>query len=125
MISLPRTAQIGLVCLSILILSASCGDSPTGPTEPPPQIPTRIDITPDMLTFDSIGLTSTLTAVVYDKDQNPITSAVVDWSTSDPAVVTVTRGILVSAGIGSAQITARYRNVSATADVTVTEESAG
>ncbi|MXX04903.1 MAG: hypothetical protein F4Z49_14330, partial [Gemmatimonadetes bacterium] len=92
------------------------GDSPT---EPAVQVPARIDVTPGSIAFESVGQTLTLAAIVIDTNRNEITGAAVEWSTSNPMIATVTQGIVVSTGYGSAQITAKYGSVSRTVNVTV------
>ncbi len=102
------------VCIYML---TACGDD--SPTEPAVQVPARIDVTPSSVTLESVGQTITLTAVVIDTNQNEITDAVVEWSTSDAFVATVTSGVVIARGYGSAQITAKYGNLSRTVDVLV------
>lgn len=98
------------------MLTACGGDSPT---EPAVQVPARIDVTPGSIAFESVGQTLTLAAIVIDTNRNEITGAAVEWSTSNPMIATVTQGIVVSTGYGSAQITAKYGSVSRTVNVTV------
>ena len=104
------------ICMCVYIMTACGSDSPT---EPAVQVPARIDITPGSITFDSVGQTVTLTAVVIDTNQNEIAGAVVEWSTSDAFVATVTRGVVIARGHGSAQITAKYGSLSRTVNVRV------
>ena len=102
------------VCIYML---TACGDD--SPTEPAVQVPARIDVTPSSVTFESVGQTVTLTAVVIDTNQNEIAGADVEWSTSDASVATVTSGVVIARGYGSAQITAKYRSFSRTVTVSV------
>lgn len=95
----------------------ACGSD--SPTEPAVQVPARIDVTPGSIAFESVGQTQTLTAIVIDTNRNEITGAAVEWSTSNPMIATVTRGIVVSRGYGSARITVKYGSVSRTVIVTV------
>ena len=111
------------LCLWVYLVAGCNRESPTVPIPPEP-IPARIAITPASLTFDSIGLTQRLAAEVFDMDDKIISYAVVSWSSSDPAVVAVSpQGDVVARGLGTAQITARYRDVSATADVTASQDT--
>lgn len=116
------------VLLTLVVLS--CGkDNPTSPKapEPPPPVvpvpvPTRIAITPDSATLNSIGQTIQLTATVFDQNGTAISGATVAWTSGDTGVVTVSNQGLVSAvKNGSAVITARSGNVSATVNVTVSQ----
>ncbi len=105
-----------IFCMCIYMLAACGSDSPT---EPAVQVPARIDVTPTSISFESAGLTLTLTAKVIDTNQNEISGAAVEWTTSDPMVATVTRGVVIATGYGTAQITVRYGSVSRTVNVTV------
>lgn len=118
----PTVRSVLFLCFTML---TACGSkTPTEPRSPDPvsQVPARISIEPSSLAFDSIGLTQKLAAVVYDADNRPVTSAVVSWSSSDQKVVRVTRGIVVSVGVGSATVTAEIGNISASAPVDVMQE---
>lgn len=95
----------------------ACGND--SPVEPSVQVPARIDITPGSITFESIGQTVTLTAVVIDTNQKEITGAVVEWSTNNPMVAAVTQGTVISTGYGTAQITAKHGSFSRAVNVTV------
>lgn len=74
---------------------------------------------PGSVIFESVGQTVTLTAVVIDTNQEEIAGAVVEWSTSDVFVATVTSGVVIARGYGSAHITAKYGSLSSTVEVTV------
>ena len=109
----------------VVCITVACGSTPPTvpiPPEPEPQVPARITIEPPSLMFDSVGITGMLTAVVYDEDDKPLSSAVVNWSSSDPTVARVTRGIVVAVGVGAAQVTAQFGDVSATAAIDVIQE---
>lgn len=117
------------VLLTLVTLS-SCGkDSPTRPTTPEPStpvptapVPTRIVITPATATLNSIGQTIQLSTRVLDQNGTAITSASVSWTSSDTGVVTVSnQGLVTAVKNGTAVITARSGNVSATIDVTVSQ----
>ena len=121
MTSLSRSLMSVALCVPVYLLGACNREYPTVPI-PPEQDPARIKITPSSLTLNSIGLTQKLSTEVFDVDDKVISDAVVSWSSSDPAVAAVSpQGDVVSRGFGVAQITARYRNVSATVDVTVSQ----
>lgn len=108
---LPFT--LGL-CVCVL---AACGSG--APTEPYVQVPARLEVTPTSIVFETAGQTLTIVAKVIDTNQQEIIGAVVEWSTSDPTVATVNKGIVVAVRYGTAQITARHGNLSRTVDVTV------
>ena len=75
-----------------------------------------------MLNLTSIDLTQKLSAEVFDVDDEVISYAVVSWSSSDLTVAAVSpQGDVVARKLGVAQITARYKDVSASVDVTVTQ----
>ncbi|MCY3773565.1 MAG: Ig-like domain-containing protein [Gemmatimonadetes bacterium] len=79
-----------------------------------------ITIEPAMATLMSIGETVQLTASVLDENGQPVSGAVVDWSSGDETVATVSDGGLVTAVVnGTATITATAGGVSATAAITV------
>ena len=118
-----------LVCLALVILTTCGKDSPTKPKppEPPPTPPvspvaTRIEITPSSATLNSIGQTVRLTARVFDQNNSAMVGATVIWSSSDVSVAGVnTQGLVTAVKNGTAVITARSGNASATANVTVSQ----
>ena len=111
--------------LAVLSL-ASCGkDSPTRPEpEPPaPSVPTRINITPGNASLDAVGQTVQLAAAVFDRNGQAI-SAPVAWSSSDATVASVSAAGLVTAlKNGTAQITARAGNASASITVSISQNA--
>ena len=120
-----------LVCLALVILTTCGKDSPTKPKppEPPPPPPvspvaTRIEITPSSAKLNSQGQTVQLTARVFDQNNNAMTGATVTWSSSDVSVAGVnTQGLVTAVKNGTAVITARSGNASATANVTVSQSA--
>ena len=79
-----------------------------------------ITIEPAMATLMSIGETVQLTATVLDENGQPVSGAVISWSSSDETVATVSsQGLVTAVGNGTATITARTGNASQTAAVTV------
>ncbi len=67
------------------------------------------------------GTTVQLAALLKDASGNPLTSRVVTWASSNPAVATVNANGLVTGVIaGSAVITATSEGKSGTATITVT-----
>ncbi len=72
----------------------------------------------------AIGQTVQLTASVLDQNGQPITSANVLWSSSNAAVATVTsQGLVTAVMNGTAQITARTGNASASVTVAVAQSA--
>ena len=129
-------ATSAIACLSLLAL-ATCGkDSPTRttptpqpptPQPPTPQPPTppqpaRITISPSSVNLVAIGQTIQLSATVYDSANAQIPGAEVAWSSTDPAVVTVsTQGLVTAVGNGTAQISARSGNIASSIAATVSQ----
>ena len=62
-----------------------------------------------------VGETKTLTATIEPAEAE----ATVEWSSSDEAVATVSEGVVTAVAVGSATITAKAGDVSATCEVTV------
>ncbi len=112
--SLPR-ALLRLV--AIAIIATGCGDS-----GPPPPRPTTISLFPAQTTFDAVGHTRTFIAGV--KDQNGVTmeGQAVDWSSSDPGVVSVdATGTATARSNGAATVRAASGDAVQTASVTVAQ----
>ena len=132
--STPVALRFSLILLASLALLAlaTCGkDSPTKPSppQPPPPppvqpVPTRITITPATVTLAAVGQTRKLTASVLDQNGQLIASANVSWSSSSTAVATVSsQGLVTAVMNGTAQITARAGNASASVTVTVAQSA--
>lgn len=123
--------KLPVFVLLALVAFSSCGkDSPTRPTTPEPQkppppvvpVPSRIEITPTSATLNSIGQTIQLSTRVLDQNGTAITSASVSWTSGDVGVVTVSnQGLVTAVKNGTAVITARSGNVSATINITVAQ----
>ena len=89
------------------------------------QRPARVVVSPSSTTL-AVGGETTLSAAVYDANDNTITGASIKWSSDDTSVATVSTGGLVTAkSDGTATITAKATknggSASGTATVTVTE----
>lgn len=88
-------------------------------TAPPPS---AIVVSPDQVTFASIGDTLRLTAEVEDMEGRALPDASVAWSSGDESVATVGAGGLVTAeGPGTTMITALAGGVSASAKIIVAQ----
>jgi len=79
-----------------------------------------VAVTPAITTLDAIGATRQLGAVPSDRRGRPLAGRPVTWSSSDPAVVAVSRGGVVTAqGAGTATITAASERATGSATITV------
>ncbi len=118
------------LCMGIVLWSCGGGDgaAPTStppstpPTPPPPPAPTVVSLEVSgtgILT--SIGETTQfmVTATLSDGSMQAVEAAEADWESSDPAVATVSGGLLTAAGGGNATITATYEGQSAEVPVSV------
>jgi hypothetical protein len=94
----------------VLLAFAACSSDP--PVDPGVGVPTVNLSYP--ASFVAVGDTLRLTATVIDGNGVPITTAVVQWSSSQPNVATVTEsGLVVGVAAGTTTITARYGTASA------------
>jgi hypothetical protein len=122
---MPRTLRlrsefaIPAVALGLLGL-ARCGgggDSTTGP--PPSGEVASVTVVPQSVTLYA-GEERQLVAVARDQAGNALAGRSVSWSTTAPAVATVsTTGLVAGVGAGSATITATSEGQSGSAAVTV------
>lgn len=81
-----------------------------------------VRLTPQVTQLMRVGGQLQVTAQPLNAAGQPLTGRTVDWSTSNPAVLTVTQAGVVSAvGVGNATITALSETRVATLGVTVTE----
>ncbi len=105
------------------VVTATSGDASTTVeivVEIAAPVAETIEVTPDAVLLTEIGGTTELSAAVYDGEGVAIPGAVVTWSSSDEAVVTVSEdGELEATGEGTATITAQSGDASATAEVVV------
>lgn len=108
---MPRLS-LALAAVAALVLTACTGTEPVGPT-PPPAPPTvvAISLAPDSLDFAAPGQAAGLTASLTTTG-GPIANPAVVWSSSDPAVATVsgsgTMATVTAITVGSATITASH-----------------
>ena len=73
-----------------------------------------------MATLTAIGQTVQLAATVFDQRNQTVVNAVVTWTSSDSTVTTVSdQGLVTAVKNGTASITARSGNASASIAVTV------
>ena len=111
----PRFRR-GLRIASAVLLASACGDDATGPRPP---LPASIVIEPSVLAFSWIGESHRLRADARDEAGAILTDAVISWTSTNPAAVTVSpAGVAAATGAGQATITAS--SGTATASVTAT-----
>jgi uncharacterized protein YjdB len=73
---------------------------------PPPPAATSIQLLPPQVTFDQVGQSLQLSALVYDASNNPFSTSI-SWSSSNPGVASVgSDGTVTAQAVGSASITA-------------------
>ncbi len=109
--------------LCILFASiASCGND--GPTEPVPQTPTSITLSPVAATLTAVGETLQLTATLLDQEGKVIADAGVSWTSTNASVVKVdANGLVTAVQNGYVQITAASGGVNATVSIIVAQAS--
>jgi hypothetical protein len=100
---------------AVLLTFAGCGgDGQTDPSDV-----AEITLEDDAVVLDATGQTRQLNATTRDVDGNTV-EVTIDWSSSDPEIVTVEGdGLLIAQGPGTAEVTASVGTVSATATVGV------
>ena len=117
-----RSAALGL--LGLAILSCGGGDTsgpPPGPPPPPPTatVPARITLEPEEVAVVA-GDTIRVRARVLNDRAQPISDAVVTWTSSDPTVATVdATGLVTGLKEGNASLTATSGPVTNSAPVAV------
>ena len=117
-----RSAALGFLGLAVL----SCGGEetsgpPPGPPPPPPSatVPARITLEPEEVAVVA-GDTVRVRARVLNDRAQPISDAVVTWSSSDPAVATVdATGLVTGLKEGNASLTATSGPATTTAPLAV------
>jgi uncharacterized protein YjdB len=88
-----------------------------------PAAPDRLDLSPVSANI-SLGATQTFTASVRDKRGGLVADCPITWTTSNPAIATVSAGVVTGVAVGSASVTARCLTKQATASVTITAGAA-
>ena len=113
--------------LWVAALAACGGDSGTDPPEVTPEDPPRaaaLAISPESVALSSLGETAGFSATLTDQNGAAFAGTVA-WSSSDPAVFTVTpTGVVSAVANGSGTVTASYEALSATAGVVVAQAPA-
>ncbi len=121
---IPSIRFVFTACVMSWFALVSCGkDSSTKPPAPEtPAVPARISITPASNIFTALGQTVQLSATVIDSNNRHILDPPVSWSSSNPAVVTVSaQGVITAEKNGTAKITASVGSISANADIQVSQ----
>ena len=118
-------SRLGLVTAvknGTAVITARSGNASATLTVTVAQTAGSIVIEPDEATLMSVGATVQLTATVLDGNGRPVEGAVVSWESGDESVVTVdAHGLVTAVKNGTAVITARSGNASATLTVTVAQ----
>lgn len=110
--------------LTLVGFLAGCGGTDT-PTDPESPVPTTVALAPSTLAFSGPGETEQLSATVRDQNGAVMNGAAVTWSSSSPAVASVTSAGLVTAeGPGVADIEATSGDAVGAAAVTVADAPA-
>ena len=107
------------VVILIVATLAACGkDSPTEPA----RVSSSIVLSSRSVIITAIGQTLQINTTVLDQDNNVLTDATVAWSSSNPAVASVSSsGLVTVVSGGTAQIKATSGGVSAVANVQVSQ----
>jgi hypothetical protein len=102
-------------CALLLGLIVACSSTD-------PRIPTALTLDATSLSFTSVGEQQQLSPTITDEDGKTLSADEASWSSSDPAVATVSQSGLVTAqGSGSAQVTATAGSVSDAAQISVVQ----
>ncbi len=109
--------------LAAVTLLTSCSPDSSGirrlPLEPD-TVSASITLSPSATNLGFIGATTQLTAQLVAGDGSPATGVRFSWTTTDPAVVTVTAsGVIQAVTEGTAEILVRTVNIVDTARITV------
>lgn len=104
------------VYLILLLVQWSCSDeSPSSPS-----VAATIQLSESSLVFSSLDETKQLTAAVQDRSGGALSGAAISWTSSNPAVASVSStGLVTALGNGSASVTAKSGAATASAQVTV------
>lgn len=100
------------------ITASSEGKSATASITVNPAPVDAIDLSSDAATLE-ISETLTLVATPRDATGNALTGRTISWSSSDPAIATVSDGLVTAVSAGLASITATSEGRSASAAITV------
>lgn len=113
-----RMRQLAAATLAGAFLLGGCDDSPTEPPVDP--VPDAMEVSPEELSFASLGASEQLSVTVWDGDGDEIADPAVTFSSSDESVATVDEdGVVTSTGNGSTAVTVQSGDVSESVTVTI------
>lgn len=105
---------------AVLTLVGCGGSGGTGPG-----LPASITLNPATINFTAVGQTQQVAPTITDDQGDPVDPATAGWTTSNPAVASVSpTGLVTSTGPGTAQITATVGQIEAVVQVTVVQSPA-
>ena len=105
---------------SIVAVSGALADTATVTVA---QSAAGISVNPGAVSFDAVGDSVRLVAIAVDRNDHEIAGAVVNWSSSDPAVATVSEGgWVVARGNGVASVVAESGEAADTVTVDVAQD---
>lgn len=120
-----RLAGRTFLLVTLALFAANCGGDSSGTApdpNPDPPVATSIMINPASPSLTALGATVQLTAAVRDQFGNAMTGAAVQWSSSDPAVASVSASGLVTAlAVGNVTVTASSGSATQNAALAVTQ----
>ena len=118
--TVSATGLVTAVSNGTATVTATSGSASTSATVTVQQTAATIVLEPTSIALESVGETTSVTALVKDRLSNVIEGASVTWTSSDPAIVTVdASGLLTAVTNGAATITASSGSTSTTASVLV------
>jgi len=107
------STRLASAAILLVALGTACG----GATKEAPVASVSVSFTSRL----GVGQTTQASAVLRDASSNVLSGRAVTWSSSDPAVATLSSsGLVTAAGFGTATITATSEGKSGSADATVT-----
>ena len=118
-VTVSSTGLVTAVAIGTATVTATSGSAKATAPVSVTQVATSVTLTPNTLNFVSQGDTATLSASVKDAGGTVIADVMVEWSTSDSTIVTISSGGLVtSIGNGTATVTAASGAASSLGDTT-------
>ena len=122
MFGIHHSCMVAFLCLALATL-VSCGRD--GPTEPPAQVPSLINLSAYEITLAAVGETTQITATVLDQNSSTISGARATWTSRNTNIATVSAdGTVTAVSNGTTQIVATFNQATASATVTVRQEPA-
>lgn len=113
-----------VIALLLSVTVLACGDGGGGGGSTEPVVPASITVTPESVTFSSLGETRQLSWSVLDAAGSPV-NVPVGWASSNTSVATVsTGGVLIAVRDGTATITVAADEFVDSMEVTVAQMAA-